>query len=501
MRKQIIIFCDHYRKELETLNLTAEHPDVQVLFFSGRCGRPPISWEKLKESLPVDLQDVAIHVVSGGCIKDLPEEHQKIYSFNKIERKHCIHLITSPSLAAFYADKGYYMITPGWLQRWREIIDQWGFDQKTARDFFRDTARAILLLDTGVDDNALDHLSQFSAFAGLPSETVTTGLDYLQLLVNNAILQSRLADNQEQSGCEIYDNRRERADFMMAFDLLNLLIRVREENDVIDGIREMFTMLFAPREIVFQNSREGAASSESIEDTEPADGFILPVSGSTDILGKLCIKGLSFPKYKDQYKNLASRMVGICGLAIENARYYKKIKDLSDIDGLTRIANRRKLEEHMTQEWRRMRRAKKPLSLIMADIDYFKNYNDRYGHQAGDDCLKAVARVLAEHCSRPGDMAARYGGEEFTLVLSDTDLEGAASLAEQIRHAVEALNIRHEDSIAGDHVTVSFGIASAVPNHGFTIEDLLLAADRSLFDAKKHGRNRIVAAALASTPS
>lgn len=164
---------------------------------------------------------------------------------------------------------------------------------------------------------------------------------------------------------------------------------------------------------------------------------------------------------------------------------------LSTHDGLTGVANRRQFDETLDVEWRRASRAGGLLSLIMIDIDFFKDYNDRYGHQAGDDCLKAVAYALQDLVQRAGDVLARYGGEEFALILPGLPREEALSLAESLRRQVESRRIRHAASAAAPFVTVSLGVASTVvPREGHSA-DLVAAADRALYAAKGSGRNRV----------
>lgn len=167
------------------------------------------------------------------------------------------------------------------------------------------------------------------------------------------------------------------------------------------------------------------------------------------------------------------------------------LERLSYQDGLTGIANRRKFDEAMQLEWRRAKRGQVSLSLIMVDIDFFKKFNDRYGHQAGDDCLKEIARTLQETIHRPGDVAARFGGEEFAVLLPQTSKEGAASVAEVIRTRIEGLKITHLDSSVSPYITVSLGVATLVPNEQTQATDLISAADRALYRAKREGRNRV----------
>ncbi|MBU2027962.1 MAG: diguanylate cyclase, partial [Proteobacteria bacterium] len=165
---------------------------------------------------------------------------------------------------------------------------------------------------------------------------------------------------------------------------------------------------------------------------------------------------------------------------------------LSIHDGLTGIANRRHFDEFYQQEWKRALREETPLSLLLCDLDFFKNYNDTYGHQAGDDCLRAVAGVLQKGLRRPGDLAARYGGEEFIVVLPGTLREGALAVSESLRKAVEALAIPHSASAAASVVTICLGVSITVPGPGKSPADLLAAADRALYQAKEGGRNRVV---------
>ncbi len=163
-------------------------------------------------------------------------------------------------------------------------------------------------------------------------------------------------------------------------------------------------------------------------------------------------------------------------------------------DALTEIANRRLFEEELQKEWRRAGRGNDTLSVISADVDHFKEYNDHYGHQAGDRCLVKVAQTMHSALSRPGDVVARIGGEEFAFLLPGTTLDGARSLAELIRRRILDLNIPHEASPTASQITVSFGIASSDFIGATTPAELLQASDIALYDAKRRGRNRVAVA-------
>jgi diguanylate cyclase (GGDEF)-like protein len=163
----------------------------------------------------------------------------------------------------------------------------------------------------------------------------------------------------------------------------------------------------------------------------------------------------------------------------------RKLEELSFLDGLTEVANRRQFEQILDLEWRRAVRSQSPLSLIIADIDHFKKFNDAYGHQAGDRCLREVAHVLDSIVQRAGDQVARYGGEEFAAMLPETDVAGAAGIAERMRQAVEALQPE------GNAVTVSFGVATTIATDQSKPEALVAAADAALYEAKHAGRNAV----------
>ncbi|MBI5039956.1 MAG: diguanylate cyclase [Gammaproteobacteria bacterium] len=178
----------------------------------------------------------------------------------------------------------------------------------------------------------------------------------------------------------------------------------------------------------------------------------------------------------------------------------RELQRLSSLDGLTGIANRRQFDKTLEQEWQRALRNCTELSLIMIDIDYFKLFNDTYGHQAGDDCLKTVALALARIVHRPSDIVARYGGEEFAVILPETDTEGTLRVAEKMREAVSRLNVRHDASKVSDKITLSIGVANLNPRGGDNPDILLAAADDALYRAKHAGRNRVEVASDEPTP-
>ncbi|WP_107668967.1 diguanylate cyclase domain-containing protein [Cyanothece sp. BG0011] len=176
---------------------------------------------------------------------------------------------------------------------------------------------------------------------------------------------------------------------------------------------------------------------------------------------------------------------------IELQQALRKLKSLVNLDGLTQIFNRRYFDEALYREWQRGRREKSEISLIICDVDYFKIYNETYGHLGGDSCLQTVAQTIRRQVKRPSDVVARYGGEEFVILLPNTDLNGALILAEMIRNAIETMNIPHENSLVSDHVTISMGVSCKIPKQIEQYQELIKEADNALYEAKENGRNCI----------
>ncbi|NES06454.1 MAG: diguanylate cyclase [Okeania sp. SIO2F4] len=196
--------------------------------------------------------------------------------------------------------------------------------------------------------------------------------------------------------------------------------------------------------------------------------------------------------------DLLKRLATQTAIAIQKAELFhsleqrnQKLEKIAYIDILTGVSNRRYFQEKLDQEWKRLKRDDGSMSVIMVDVDYFKHYNDTYGHQEGDKCLQQVAQAISVAVKRPGDFVARYGGEEFVVVLPNTPIEGALKVAENITREIEALEIPHTTSAVSNWVTSSLGVASSNCSAESNPEMLLQAADMALYNAKKAGRNQV----------
>jgi diguanylate cyclase (GGDEF)-like protein len=198
-------------------------------------------------------------------------------------------------------------------------------------------------------------------------------------------------------------------------------------------------------------------------------------------------------KVKKRTKKLSQTLEILEATQAELLKKNQELQRLSRVDKLTQIANRYHFDEYLLQEWNRLELEQQPLSLIICDVDYFKKYNDFYGHQGGDRCLQQIAQVLLSVVKRPTDLVARYGGEEFAVIVPSTDVQGAIVVAEEIQQAIRQSKLPHARSDVSEFITISLGIATIVPTSITSFANLIAAADKALYEAKRQGRDRYIA--------
>lgn len=229
-------------------------------------------------------------------------------------------------------------------------------------------------------------------------------------------------------------------------------------------------------------------------------GLIVPLRVGEGVWGYLSLSKSVSHAWQASEVEIAGTVADQLAIAIQQCQLYQQLEtanqelqSLISIDSLTQVANRRRFDEHLHQEWTRLAQEQLPLALILCDVDYFKRYNDTYGHQAGDECLQKVAHAMRCAVKNPADLVARYGGEEFAVILPNTTLEGALSVAEMIRQQVSQFNIPHAASAVSDRITVSLGVACTIPDLQKSPQSLILGSDEALYQAKHLGRNRAIA--------
>jgi diguanylate cyclase (GGDEF)-like protein len=261
--------------------------------------------------------------------------------------------------------------------------------------------------------------------------------------------------------------------------LIDVMMPVMDGYDAARQMRESRPDEWVP--IIFLSSKEADQDLDRAIEAGGDDYLVKPVSY---VVLNAKIRAL---------QRIESTRSKLLEMSRELAAANRELENLSRQDGLTGIANRRYFDSYLLAETKRASRDRQPLSLILADVDYFKAYNDCYGHQAGDDCLRRVATVLKFVARRPADLAARYGGEEFAIVLPGTAMDGAVDVATTLAREIETLSIVHARAGSYDRISLSQGIASVVPAGDASPESIIELADQALYQAKQQGRNRYVA--------
>lgn len=263
--------------------------------------------------------------------------------------------------------------------------------------------------------------------------------------------------------------------------LIDVVMPVMDGYDAARQMRQIRPDEWIP--IIFLSSKEADQDLDRAIEAGGDDYLVKPVSF---VVLNAKIRAL---------QRIESTRVKLLETSRELAAANRELENLSRQDGLTGIANRRHFDSYLLTEMKRASRERQALSLILADVDYFKAYNDYYGHQAGDDCLRQVASALKSVGKRPADLAARYGGEEFAIVLPATALEGAVDVAKSLARTIEGMAIAHVRSGVSDKISLSQGVASFVPGNDTRPESIIELADQALYQAKQQGRNRHVTAA------
>ncbi len=321
------------------------------------------------------------------------------------------------------------------------------------------------------------------------------------------------SDDLSKGDILVVDDRRENADLILDM-LTENGYTVRQ---VLDGIQALRTINCDPPELILLDimmpEMDGYEVCRQIKSNPETTNIpVLFISAKGELLDKvrafqvggvdyitkpffleevLCRIETHLSNYRYQ-RYLAEEIAAREKVQEELELANQELERLVNLDGLTEISNRRYFDEFLDKEWYRLRREKQPLCLMMIDIDYFKPYNDTYGHLLGDEALKAVAQTLAKIIKRPADLVARYGGEEFAVILPNTDAEGARQVANNIITDIRQLAIPHQSSEVSEYLTLSIGISSIIPAQEQFPEFLINKADEALYLAKNQGRNRII---------
>ena len=348
-----LIVCSNYEKEAEKVIRDEGLNDLDLSCFPSCCF---CKNEKLKgfiHNLSKENYDRNILIASRSCsYKSFAQELCHIpdnVSFKILDI--CTVLFINSSLLEYYCRKGAYLVTPGWILSWRKELKEWGFNQKTAIDFFGECINRVILLDTEIYENIKKHLDEFSDYVKVKTEILPVGLEHFRLYISHLYREEIISHQKQDCLKKIAEANRLSADYSMSFDLIVRLVRSLKEENVILEILNFFTLLFAPRKIHFitnnQNNKEWAGPDSKemtleekenllrkidtlktdYEWTENKKGFRLLIKHRKEIYGIVEMEGFKFPENKEGYLNMALTVSEICGLALNNARVYSRLSD------------------------------------------------------------------------------------------------------------------------------------------------------------------------------
>jgi signal transduction histidine kinase len=343
-----ILCCHNFHREVRAAVEAEGWDDVTAIEFPARCGRPPMAWDELRALLPANCGHLII--MGRTCLGKLAEAPAGFPPVRWLRQKQCFHLVANPSEVDQAIADGGYLLTPGWLADWRGRLKEMGFEPETAGEFFKDFAKTLVLLDTGIETDTPGRFAQLASAVGLPATRIVVGLDRIRLLLAKARLELRL-DEERRLGLDADAlHRREIADHAAAIDLLERLAGTQSEADAQAAIEEVFRMLFAPATWCYLQVRGGHPEIDSnvTEEIRSAlnefsgawawapsgRGFLLRIAREGQTLALIVVDGLAFPEFRERYLNLALTMSGVCALAIDNARTHKRLVEAEKMASL-----------------------------------------------------------------------------------------------------------------------------------------------------------------------
>lgn len=344
-----VLTCGNFRPELEAAVRVEGWDDVVVRGIPARCGRPPLNWDEVAACLPEGCEKVLI--LGRACLQGLGGAPRGMPPVHLVPHNQCFHLLAGETLVDEAVAAGGYLITPAWLANWEERLAALGFTPEMAGECFREFARELVYLDTGIAPEATARLPELASTLKIPARRVPVGLDHARQRLARLVFESRLEREVRSRNDERQRHSAELADHVAAMDLLQRLARTQTEAEAVTAIQELFQMLFAPSALHYlrlendlpeggedipEELRQRLLELGCDYDWLDADrtGFLLRIRQGEKTLGLAAVVGLAFPAYHQRYLNLALAVTGVCGLAIENARNRKRLLEAEKMASL-----------------------------------------------------------------------------------------------------------------------------------------------------------------------
>ena len=456
-----IMVCENLKPEATAVIESEGFDDVMVLAFPAHdSGRTRIGWDALGEVIQACENECGqIHVLGGCCLAGLAAPPRELKHSHLHQAEQCFHLFANKNILDDYLKGGAHLLTPGWLAHWRRYVDDWGFDGKTAGNFFKESATRLVLLDTGVDAGSSEHLEQFADFIGLPFEILPVGLDFFRQFLVKIVLEWRLEAERNRSAALWSATNRRLSDYAMRSDLVIILAGVTDEPTVIEKVIDLFNTLCSPASVVYlplvdgkpgniQSSSESAIDKEAVKKrlsrlrenygwTASGNGFFVRFIHRDETLGVIEVDGIPFPEYQRHYLNLGLTISQVCGLAIVNARVFQNIQRMQE----TLVKAKDKLEERVEER----------TAELSASTEQLRTLSRRLV-EAHEEERRTIAKDLHDQIGQTltmvnilVDTALKSPPENIHAILS----EAKASLVEAVQETRD-ISLRLRPSILDD---------------------------------------------------
>lgn len=345
--------CEYHLREMESVLLKHGFPDLQTVAFPARCGQPPVNWSEVRS---IEQENNAQVVFGSHCLSELADSSTPNPNCRLVKKNQCFEFFIPRFLVNQLQNDGGYLLTPGWLEQWEKIIDQWGFDRKTAVEFFNPYIKRLILLDTGIRNDNSVMMDTLARYLKKPYDIVSIDLDYFELIVENIVIRQNLNETIFSKS----EAEKQMANYALIQDTLTRLIKKDTEQKIIASLKDLITALMAPEKICylpFMDSRpvimdwdplgtpEWNKIMNFIENPENQtatgnnrNGLYLKIIGGTGLIGLMEVKEVAFPRHLSQYLNITGNLSGIFGLAIERIRSVEKLITTSHMAGKAEVA-------------------------------------------------------------------------------------------------------------------------------------------------------------------
>lgn len=356
MKKLYLLTCSYFVREMKMAIPEEYQQRIEVVAFPTHCGRLQLSWDEIAQLVPARESGAEVIIFGSSCTLGSNAPPAELAHCRILHLQQCFHLLCPPEIVDNALAEGSYLLSPGWLASWKKQAKDWGFNNDDSQSFLHNSVNTLLLLDTGVDPDITKKMQLFADNIGLPHKHLTIGLDYLKLLIQHEISTWQLKQLQQQH----QDEQIQISNYAMSLNLLANLTQSTSELEVINGIFELFNMLFAPEKLSFfpidnevcGQARHAHSLSPAEQDAkvelpeiegrylwnESGNGFWLRLQHHNETMGLLHMEQFSMPQYKEAYLNMSLNIIDVCGLLIDNARIMKQLVDSAHVAGKAEVA-------------------------------------------------------------------------------------------------------------------------------------------------------------------